>query len=340
MPPSLTRTLPLITLEIDLRRGAEQQRGERVVQGAGEADVVQRQRHQVGRHAGGQRADVIAAEHARAAEGGDLQHLARAHSRRPPGPPYRCRSMPGAPRTAGDPRRCWPAIDRERHLAPASRIARTGAMPEARRDSSTDNGLPLSPTERKERYSEPSSFTQCACHTSSPVQPRSSAYCPGRQPNWREAVGNILVVLGQMGVQHHPLVARQQCGARAIRSRLTENGEQGESPTRTIAPSRASWKCIHHPDAVLQDTRPRAPPRRSGGSPPADSPDAHRPPRRMEAQPHLARSRDRVVQPRPVGEQIEVVPTSWRSGCSQFSQPEPARSTNISSRPPNRAQIG
>ena len=28
-----------------------------------------------------------------------------------------------------------------------------------------------------------SSLTQCACQTSSPVQPSSSAYCPGRQPN-------------------------------------------------------------------------------------------------------------------------------------------------------------
>ena len=66
---------------------------------------------------------------------------------------------------------------------PASRICRTGAMPEPSRQF--EQGQCATPVRLRANrsISAASSFTQCACQTWSPVQPRSSAYCPGRQPN-------------------------------------------------------------------------------------------------------------------------------------------------------------
>lgn len=66
---------------------------------------------------------------------------------------------------------------------PASRMARTGAMPEASR--MFEHGQWATPVPVRANSSMPcaSSLTQCACQTSRPTQPRSSAYSAGVMPN-------------------------------------------------------------------------------------------------------------------------------------------------------------
>ena len=65
---------------------------------------------------------------------------------------------------------------------PASSIARTGAMPDARR--MFDVGQCATPVRVAAKRSMPagSSLTQCACQTSGPIQPSDSAYSAGVQP--------------------------------------------------------------------------------------------------------------------------------------------------------------
>ncbi|MDT4821201.1 hypothetical protein FQZ97_543690 [compost metagenome] len=67
---------------------------------------------------------------------------------------------------------------------PASRILRTGAMPEARR--MFEHGQWATPVPVRANSSMPcwSSCTQWACQTSWPTQPRSSAYSAGVMPNF------------------------------------------------------------------------------------------------------------------------------------------------------------
>mmetsp|Transcript_23745 Transcript_23745/g.42566 ORF Transcript_23745/g.42566 Transcript_23745/m.42566 type:complete len:225 (+) Transcript_23745:1745-2419(+) len=67
---------------------------------------------------------------------------------------------------------------------PASRIARTGAIPDPSLQFEQGQWATPVPVSAKSAISDASSLTQCACQTSCPVQPRSCAYCPGRQPNF------------------------------------------------------------------------------------------------------------------------------------------------------------
>ena len=53
------------------------------------------------------------------------------------------------------------------------------------------------------------SFTLCPCHTSSPSEPKSSAYWPRSASEHLLGVRNILVVLRQMGMQPDPLFPGQ-----------------------------------------------------------------------------------------------------------------------------------
>ncbi|MCY1456300.1 hypothetical protein D9M71_735100 [compost metagenome] len=62
-----------------LGRGAEHQRRQRVVMATGIGHVAQVEGDEVGHHARGQGADVIAVEHLGAAQGGDFQRLAGGH---------------------------------------------------------------------------------------------------------------------------------------------------------------------------------------------------------------------------------------------------------------------
>ena len=67
---------------------------------------------------------------------------------------------------------------------PASRIARIGAIPDPSRQLEQGQCATPVPVRANRSISDPTSCTQWACQTSSPVQPRSSAYWPGRQPKF------------------------------------------------------------------------------------------------------------------------------------------------------------
>ena len=69
-------------------------------------------------------------------------------------------------------------------LTPASRIARIGAMPDARRMFEHGQCATPVPLRANSAMPLPSSFTQCAHHTSGPTQPRRSTYSAGVQPNF------------------------------------------------------------------------------------------------------------------------------------------------------------
>ncbi len=67
---------------------------------------------------------------------------------------------------------------------PASRIARIGAMPDARRMFEHGQCATPVPVFANSAMPASSSFTPCAHHTSRPSQPRPSAYSAGVQPNF------------------------------------------------------------------------------------------------------------------------------------------------------------
>ncbi len=66
---------------------------------------------------------------------------------------------------------------------PAARMAPSGAMPLASRMLLWGQWATPVPVAPKRAMPAASSFTQCACQTSSPTQPRSSAYSAGVRPN-------------------------------------------------------------------------------------------------------------------------------------------------------------
>ena len=155
-------------------------------------------------------------------------------------------------------------------FTPASRIARTGAMPEPSRQ--LEHGQCATPVpERANRSISPaSSFTQCACHTSGPVQPSPSAKSPGRCPN-RSSEKAMSSSFSARWVCIITPLSRASSAESRISSGLTENGEHGATPTRIIAPGFGSWKASM---TRMQSSRiaGSASHSASGGRPPALSP--------------------------------------------------------------------
>ena len=97
---------------------------------AGVAEPVDRERDDVRCHTRGQGADVVAPEHGRAAQRRNLQRFARGQPARSP---RRASNITGAlPPTSGC-RRWKRCRRRPSRRTPASRMARPGAMPDARR---------------------------------------------------------------------------------------------------------------------------------------------------------------------------------------------------------------
>ena len=78
----------------------------------------------------------------------------------------------------------YPGIDLA--LFPGARLGRMidGAMPDARRMFEHGQCATPVPVRAKSAMPSASSFTQCACQTSRPTQPRDSAYSAGVMPNF------------------------------------------------------------------------------------------------------------------------------------------------------------
>ena len=121
-----------------------------------------------------------------------------------------------------------------------------------------------------------------------------------------------------MRMQHHPLVPREQGRIPHQIPTYAERrtGCQSHPDHRPLA---RIVERIHHPDAILQD-RPLILHQTVGRQPPCTFPDAHRPARRMKPQPHLARRRNRIVQPRPVRVQIQMIRRHRTARQRQFRQ--------------------
>ena len=121
----------------------------------------------------------------------------------------------------------------------------------------------------------------------------------------RLRIGNILVVLRQMGVQPYAFVPRQH---RCIAHQLARDGKRrtGREANAYHRAGRRVMKPIHHPDAILKDVclalhqavRRQAP---------IAFADAHRTSRWMKPQAQLRRPVDGVVQPGSIGIEIEMI---------------------------------
>ena len=66
------------------------------------------------------------------------------------------------------------------------------------------------PVRANKSISCPSSFTQWACQDIGAGPTKFFSILSRATSKLRERIGDVLVVLGQMGVQHDPLVAGQQ----------------------------------------------------------------------------------------------------------------------------------
>ena len=110
--------------EGDARRRRQHEGRDRVVQRTGESDRVEAEAHDVGRHVGRERADVVAVQHPRAAARRELERGARRERVRPEGDALQ-QHAPGAPRRACGRHRSRPS--RRRQVRPARRRAASRA---------------------------------------------------------------------------------------------------------------------------------------------------------------------------------------------------------------------
>ena len=133
-----------------------------------------------------------------------------------------------------------------------------------------------------------------------------------------KTIGDILVVLGQMGMQHHALVAGQN---RSLSHQITADRKRrtrGYADAHHRALGRVV-KRVNDPNAILKD-RGFFLDQRIGRQTAVTDPDAHRTPRRVKPQPHLRCRRNGVIQTRPVGIQIQMVRCHRAARQGQFRQ--------------------
>ena len=122
-----------------------------------------------------------------------------------------------------------------------------------------------------------------------------------------------------MGVHHHPLVAGQNCG---LAHQVTRHGKgrTGRNADPAHGPLARVVKRVDHAHHIGQNRRFIFH-QRIGRQTAVALTDAHRAARRMKAQTDLRRRRDCVVQPRTVGEQIQMVRACCATGQGQFGKP-------------------
>ena len=125
-------------------------------------------------------------------------------------------------------------------FTPASRMASSGAIPLASRMLLDGQCATPVPVAAKRAMPGASSFTQCACQTSGPSQPSSSAYSAGVQPNFSRVYATSWSFSARCVCSRTPC-ARASCAESRISSWLTEKGEQGATAIWSIEPCPASW---------------------------------------------------------------------------------------------------
>ncbi len=191
--------------------------------------------------------------------------------RAPSSPPAHARPAAAASPAAFRPIMCAPSFDAQPSTpsptcTPASRIRRTGAMPDARRMFEHGQCATPVPVRAKSAMPASSSFTQCACQTSRPTHSSSSAYCAGVRPNFSRLHATSWSFSARCVCIGTPY-ARASAADSRIRSRLTENGEHGATPTRSIECLAGSWNAsmTRRVSARIASSRSTS---ESGGSPP------------------------------------------------------------------------
>ena len=123
-------------------------------------------------------------------------------------------------------------------------------------------------------------------------------------------------------------LSRASAAASAISPVETEKGEQGASPTRTIAPGEGSWNASTT-RTMSARIAGSASTTLSGGSPPALSPTLIAPRVGWKRMPTVAGRLDRVLEPRPVREEIEMVRAHGAARERQLGEPELRRDEHV-----------
>ncbi len=151
--------------------------------------------------------------------------------------------------------------------APAARRSAARAMPAPSRafdDGQCATPVPVVPIRFTSRSSK---WVPWASQTSSPVQPRLTAYSSGEQPNRSRQKTSSSVVSARWVCSRTPL-RRASAAASRIRSPVTENGEQGATATRSIESNAGSCH-LSIAASVAASTAARSSTTSSGGNPPS-----------------------------------------------------------------------
>jgi hypothetical protein len=200
-------------------------------------------------------------------------------------------------------------------------------MPEARRQ--LEQGQCATPVAvlANRSISSASSFTQWACQTSDPGPAQILGVLPRTAAEILQRISDVLVVLGEMGVHHHALVSRQKGGI-AHQLAADGKGRAGRDGDADHGAGARIVEAVDDADAVVEDigfvldkTVGRQTARRL--------PDRHGPSRGVKTQTDLARGRDRVVKPRAVGEEIEVIGGHRAARQRQFRQTRLRRDEHV-----------
>ena len=150
---------------------------------------------------------------------------------------------------------------------PASRRSRVRAMPAPSRafdDGQCATPVPVSPNDA---MSLSPRWTAWANQTSGPSQPSSAMYSAGEQPKRSRQKSSSSVVSARC-VWSRTSLRRASSAASTMSSRVTENGEHGATPIRTIEPGDGSW-CRSIASCVAIKIASRSSTTWSGGSPPS-----------------------------------------------------------------------
>ena len=117
----------------------------------------------------------------------------------------------------------------------------------------------------------------------------------GTAAELREGIGDILVILGQVGMQHHPFVPRQKRGV-AHQFPTDREGRTWRHANPAHGPLGRVVEGVDHPDAIVQNGG-LVLDKVIGGKAARALPDAHSAARRVKAQPQFGGGVDRILQP-------------------------------------------
>lgn len=283
---------------------AEHQRGHGVMARARVTHARHVEGHEVGRHARRQRADVVAPQHARAAQRGDLQRLARAHGGRAVAHALQQQGLARLAQHVGAVVG-GAAVHAQAHGH--ARIAHgahgcdargqahvgAGAMRHARaraREQRNALGIELDAVGMPDIGTDPA---------------QAFGVLRGGEAEFLAREGDVVVVLGQVGVQRHAVRTRQHGGLahqlarhRERRARRQHHAQHGVACAVVVlldqaqAVAQDGFLFLHH---------------RVGRQAALAAAQAHGAARRMKAHAHLLRRGDGVVQPSAIRIQVQVV---------------------------------